>query len=353
MTQEMNKEIFNFDDNRTNERFFRDKNLYAKIKFCFKYLENHLPINKLSEDNTFDFSTLKFDEGKNYDWFFLVNNNVKLLFRQYGNHFTVFALGVNKESDYFSKMSQFSIHDNLENIPNEIHDKYIDNRYLSIEKMLPNLIKLIEEDDVRSIDYCLEREKFTEVRTAFVGNEGVDSLDDIIFGCDELFQMYLEKFAQTEMLEKIKSLKVGDMFSAYKITEIRTEVKDDYYHAVGLKYVNTNFPDSKESWSDVYSLTRYHYEDLYSNPLEKHVTKFCYKNHDAVFAEVCEKLKDTQLFFIGQVIDVYNRIMLELFVKEYGEITQKEFNNGLGKSYETFIEHAYRKHRQENPTEVK
>lgn len=355
MTQEMNKEIFNFDDNRSKERYFRDKNLYTKIKFCFKYLENYLPVNKVSKDNTFDFSTLKIDEGKNYDWFFLVSDNVKLLFRQYGNHFTIFALNIHKEGDYFNKMSQFSIHDNLEKISDKIHDHYVDNPFLSIEKMLPQLFKMVEEGDLRSMwnDLCLEREKFTEVKTAFVGDEGVDSLDDVIFGCDELFQMYLEKFSENEMLEKIKTLKVGDMFSSYKITKIRTEVEDEYYHGVGLNYINTNFPDSKADWSDVYSLTRWHYDEIFGNPLEKHVSQFCYKNHDVVFAQVCERLDGSHLFFIAQMTNVYFDIMIELFVKEHGEITGKDFKNGLRGGFTTFVEHAYYMHREKNPVEVK
>lgn len=346
----MNKEIFNFDDNRSKERYFRDKNLYTKIKFCFKYLENHLPVNKVSKDNTFDFSTLKVDEGKNYDWFFLVNKNVKLLFRQYGNHFTIFALNIHKEHEFFNKMSQFSIHDNLDKISDDIHDDYIDNRFLSIEKMLPQLFQMVEEGQVHSMwnNLCLEREKFTEVRTAFIGDENIQSLDDVIFGCDELFQMYLVKFAENEMLEKIKTLKVGDMFSSYKITKIRTEVKDEYYHAVGLEYQNTNFPDSKVDWSDVYSLTRWHYDEIFGNPLEKHVTEFSYKNHDTVFSEVCKRLGGNKLFFIGQMTNVYFDILKEMFVKEYGEITGKEFKNGLDSGFTSFVEHSYYMYEKNN-----
>lgn len=45
-------------------------------------------------------------------------------------------------------------------------------------------------------------------------------------------------------VEKIKTLKVGDMLNVYKITQMSTDLKDDYY-GVGLKLKNTNFPNSK------------------------------------------------------------------------------------------------------------
>jgi hypothetical protein len=89
-----------------------------------------------------------------------------------------------------------------------------------------------------------------------------------IFACDELFQRYLEIFSETEMLEKIKTMKVGDKIGddkyPYEVVEIRTEVKDDYYHGVGLVLKQTNFTGkTEEKWDDVYSLTRWRYNEVF------------------------------------------------------------------------------------------
>ena len=66
-------EEFKFSDQDESKYFVREKKLEKKLKFAFNYLLNRLPINKLNDDNTFDFEKdLEYNEGKNYTWFFLV-----------------------------------------------------------------------------------------------------------------------------------------------------------------------------------------------------------------------------------------------------------------------------------------
>jgi hypothetical protein len=46
---------------------------------------------------------------------------------------------------------------------------------------------------------------------------------------------------------------------------INAELDVDNYHNVGISLLNRNFPDSKPSWSDVYSLTEYYYNSLFED----------------------------------------------------------------------------------------
>ena len=47
---------FKFSDSNVMNHVARDLKIYKKMNHCLKYLINHLPVNKLSKDNTFDFS---------------------------------------------------------------------------------------------------------------------------------------------------------------------------------------------------------------------------------------------------------------------------------------------------------
>jgi len=342
MDLHLNKEIFNFDDTRFKDNLIYKDKLKQKIMHCFKYLENHLPVNKVTKENTFNFNKLKKSEGKNYDWFFLVNPNVKLLVRQYGNHFTLFAINQKAES-YFNKLSVFTIHDDLDLLnDDDLHDSYIDNRFKTFETLLPKLFETIEKDRVNGIwnDYSFERPKHTKIKLSLVG-DSVSSLDEFIFACDEIFQTFLEKIAENDLLEKLKTLNVGDMFSTYKITDIRTEVKDDYYHAVGLSYVNTNFPNSKEEWSDVYSLTRYHYDEIYFGNSKSIVNDFVMANHETVFEIVFNKLVNARLFISDQITNEYFDEMFKLFSETNKDIDIKTFVKSISKDFNKFIYYSF------------
>ena len=65
-----------------------------------------------------------------------------------------------------------------------------------------------------------------------------------------------------DMIEKLKSFKVGDVLNeTYTINRIVTEVTDDYYHSAGLSLTKKGEKESK--WEDVYSLTRWFYDDIF------------------------------------------------------------------------------------------
>jgi hypothetical protein len=335
-----NLEIFKFDDRHIQLGLVRKHNLDKNIKLCFDYLKNHLPINVLDKDNNFDFSTLQFEEGKNYHFFYLVNGKAEILIRQYRTHFTFFTYS--KDEDYFKKkLNVFTIHTNTQKMSDKLSDSFCDDEFQTISELLPQLVKLIEENQVQTMwnDLVLVRPEYVEVELAFSGTETVHSLDKLIFACDEIFQMYLCKFAENEMLEKLKTLKVGDKFSSYVIEEIKTEVTDGYYHSAGLKYYNSKF-DKKTTWSDVYSLTRYHYDEIFYSDLKSKVNPFLLKNHDVIINELITS--ERVFMFESAIVNDYIELIRALYNKEFEEIDRPTFFNLVSKEYKNFIYYSYK-----------
>lgn len=89
--------------------------------------------------------------------------------------------------------------------------------------------------------------EYIEVKLAYI-DDSIYSFDLLIFACEELFRLYVDFFAQNEMIERIKELKVGDLLDeVLEITMINAELDVDNYHNVGISLLNRNFPDSKPS----------------------------------------------------------------------------------------------------------
>jgi len=259
----MEEEIFKFGESNFKQHIVYENKLMKKLKYSFDYLLKYLPINTI--DDKFSFDEIKFREGKNYDWYFLVKDNVQLLVRQYRSHFTFICVNKDKEISYFDKMSVFTISDDREKMDDNTSDEHVDDRFLTMKQLLPSLLEIIIKDKVHTIWNSLSfvRPKYTEVKMSQIG-ENTHSLDLLIFVCDEVSSTHCELFSENEMANKIADFKVGDMLGdVYKITEVKKEIdKDDFYNT-GLSFINTNFPGEKSSWSDVYSLTRYHLGDVF------------------------------------------------------------------------------------------
>jgi hypothetical protein len=268
----MIKDIFKFGEDDFKNHIVYENKLLKKLRFSFDYLLKYLPINTV--DDKFIFSEVKFREGKNYDWFFLVKGNVYLLVRQYGSHFTFISLNKDKEISYRDRLAVFTISNDREKMDDETSDELCDNKFLTIEKILPSLIEMIEKDDVHSIwnSLSLVRPDYTDVKIAQVG-DSTHSLDLLLFACDEVFGMHLVEFAENEMAVKIAEFKVGDMLGdAYQITDVNDKINKEYYYSTGLSFVNTNFPESKPQWADIYSLTRYYLEYIFPD-IDKDLTE--------------------------------------------------------------------------------
>lgn len=335
-------EIFEFSENNVKRGVLQKNELPKKIKKCFNhFFENkRIPINELENDNSFDFSKLKFREGKNYDWFFLTNDKVTILVRQYGTHFTFFT-NLKKEAAerYFSKVNVFIIHVDQDKINDDtLSDSLCDDNFLILSELLPSLVKILLEDDVHSLwnNLSFKRPDYVEVKNVYNGGEDVNNLDMFLFACDEIFQTFLECYAENEMLEKIKTFKVGDTFGEdYTILEVRTEVKNDYYHSVGLKYSRVNFTGKvEEKWDDVYALTRWHYKDFEYNPMVEEIKKFAYANYEKIFNAMVETSQVWGFIFVSHFVEALHKE----FNKDIGVV---EFRKLLPKKFETFIEQLY------------
>lgn len=250
-------EIFKFEKRDIVFHLMYEKKMDSKFKQAFKYLIEKIKPQKFDGD----MAKLEWEMGKNYNWTCVQQDNVTLLIRKYQFHFTIF-FRILKSSRY----GCFIFHTDRDKMSDGESDRIYENNYLDINESLTPLMKYLDEhgSDALWNDHSFPRPKRVEIKNVWDGGrEHISSIDDFIYCCEELFEKYLEHFAMNEMLEKIKTFKVGDMLSSYRITSIQTEVKDGYYHGVGMSMQNTNFPDSKESWCDVYSLSRYYYEYVF------------------------------------------------------------------------------------------
>lgn len=288
--KDLNPEIFKFDKRDIDSYMLRTLNIRNKFKKSFIYLYDKISTKQKGAyviKDKMDLENLTWSEGKNYNWLALTdsieNPLVNILIRHYGNHFTIFfkykyKITDNSELDdyFYTRTGVFTFETNLDNMSDKEHDSYIEDRFKDINVYLHKILESMKEDDIRSVwnSYSLSlekdkpRPKHIICKNIWDGDETVDSIDLLIFAVEELFHKYLEIFSETDMLEKIKTMKVGDTFGSkeypYEVVEIRTEVKDDYYHNVGLVLKQTNFTGkTDEKWDDVYALTRWRYNEIF------------------------------------------------------------------------------------------
>lgn len=260
-------EIFKFEKRDIVFELMYERKMDSKFKQAFRYLLDRIKPQKFEGD----LGELEWEEGKSYNWIAIEDGNVTLMLRKYHSHFTVYfrimdSQEFNGTTFDESNYGCFIFHSDREKMTGEESDQRVDDNYLDLNTCFAELIKHLREKGSHMLwnPYSLVRPKFVDVKNIWDGGrEHITSIDLFIYCCEELFEKYLEHYAMNETLEKIKTFKVGDMLDAYKITSMITDVKDGYYHGVGLELQNTNFPDSKPSWADVYSLTRYYYEYVF------------------------------------------------------------------------------------------
>lgn len=263
-------ELFKFEERDITRHMLYEMHLAKKFKESFNYIKNKLEIQE-----TKFLSEAKWDEGKNYSWAVFKRDDLYLIIRKYRSHFTIFFKNENKKSgftdsfeDYcYTKYGCFTYSTDRDKLNDESQDMYCENNFIDMDETFEDMLKLLEENKIHSIwnPHSFKRPKHVDVKIAWTGgNEDIASLETFIFACDELFNKHLELFAQTDMLEKIKTFKIGDKLNGYyTVLDIRTDVKNEYFHGVGMELGGTNGPDSK-SWEDVYSLTRYYFDAVFS-----------------------------------------------------------------------------------------
>jgi hypothetical protein len=267
--------IFSFDEKDFARDFFYRNKMKEKFIQAFNYVCGKLPVQKIPKD----LEKLKWDKGKNYSWAIVEKDSLTLMIRQFGHHFTFFSrnrkkLEAKKELPdeftdlYYSQWSCFTIYSNQEKMKDP--DMIVEDNFYDLNPLLPSLLDFLSEEGPHLLwnTYAFKRPEWVEVKNAWNGGEDISSMDMVLFAFDELFNKYLELFAENDMIEKVKTFNVGDRLGAYEITKVGTKLKDNYYYNVGLSLKNTNFPDSEPSWADVYSLSRYYLDSVFQ-PEEK------------------------------------------------------------------------------------
>jgi len=266
----MNEHFFDF-DRKDIERYIEyELLLFDKIDASFDYVFNKLVLlnhhSNISKLKSFDINTITPKETKNYNWLGLTHKNVRLIIRQYGYHLTIYYN--HTEDNSFRKNNGALIFNiNLDNVNDNDRDSYYDNPFLEINKVLFNLIELINNNH----DYLLwngvsfKRPDFCDVQNIYFKSV-ISSYDLLIFCSEELSNIHMTLFSENDMLDKLKTMdnKINMPFENSIIKEIKTEFSgaylDPYYHELGITIENKN---GKTKFIDVYSLTMYYYNEIF------------------------------------------------------------------------------------------
>lgn len=344
----MEKEIFNFNENRIKDEVNRNYGLVKKIKESFRYLEGKFHQNKVTKT----LKNLVTYEGKNYVYYFIKDGDVTILVRQYDKHFTIYTYLRPKKSNEWSgqRFSVFTMFDSYEKMTNE---DYTDDSLQTFRSVLPKIIQLVKEDEIDTVwnDHSFERPKYTEVKNIFT-RDVVDNLDLLIFACDEITQKHLETFAENEMFEKIKTLKKGDPFGHVSVVhDTNVELKNEYFHGVGVWSTRTDefgMKHEKEpEWNDVYALCRWHYLDVFPEiELEELIVKFYDDNWRTVFKPMTEQFFFDEIDFYKKLTDKLWEQHLEngkIFstVKQTFKCDEKTFKKYLNRNITDKVKYLY------------
>lgn len=256
------QDTFSFEARDVKSYMTYDLRLNSKLSDSFDYVSKNLKANKIK-----DLNKIKWYEMKNYDWCFLVQDNIGIVIRQYGNHFT-FYVKLKGESKYDSSNSVFTFYSDRERMTGEDNDKYVNDPYIDVNAAMPNILKLAKEESLGMVwnSYSLPVPKHVKVKSILDRSE-IDDVDGMIFACEELFRLHFEMFCHNEMPAAIQRFKKGDFFcKAYNGDTVVEEVclhnaKESHeYHNIGLQL---KLADGKEEFKDVYTLARYYYENIF------------------------------------------------------------------------------------------
>lgn len=256
--------MYNFDKQTVQTIFKYKLDIPTKFKKSFTFLFDLFEKREIDGN----VSQLKWYEGKNYNWAAGQKDGVDFLFRKYGEHFMIYFHNTNKKHEYEIFDDKYGCiffdTDSDKLASPKDYDAYSDNNYIDIDKYINQLVQFILDGRVWALwnDISFPREKHVDVSCVWINEEqGIYNFDNFILALEELFDKHEQKFAETQMFEKIKQLKVGDVLKNGKVVKsISVEPSKNwngeiYYHSVGI-----TFEGDKETFKDVYSLTRWDYD---------------------------------------------------------------------------------------------
>jgi len=270
--------LFNFDKEILVRHIEHELKTIYKFKGPLDYVIKTLTklrhsITITSLDKKIDLNKIKENEGKNYNWSTVTYKNVTLVIRRYRYHLTIFTR-VFKDGKYPKTVNgAFTFNTDMDKFGDkhdEMMDYYYDKPFTDLNVVIKDLLEKLSTGDgsVHWVwnDYSLKRPEHVDIKVSFAENS-IYSLDDFSFCMEELSQIYLELFSENEMIKKLKEFNTGEKLNdRYKIGKIITEVKDDYYHAVGMELIDT-MNKNENRFQDVYSLARYYFEDVFKGSI--------------------------------------------------------------------------------------
>jgi hypothetical protein len=244
------------------------KEIY-KMKDAFDFI-----VKKLKVQTKTKLSEMKWKEGKNYDYAVLQDENVTLLIRNYGVHFTFWGFFKAKEDDHRgSEFFMFTYHTDKDKLKTDDEkDARVDDNFIDIDLSIQSFIKVIKEGNAHMVwnSVACVIPKHCEVKIGFTGSS-IHSFDLLIFGCEELSTLQMQLFAENEMWTLLKKVKVGDKIGRETVEYVNTvlpkQYSDPYYHGLGIKFVKGSHME------DVYSLTMFSFNEIKEYYLNKLVSK--------------------------------------------------------------------------------
>lgn len=222
-----------------------------------------------------DLNKVKEHEGKNYYWSVFTYKNVTMAVRRYKQHLTIFTKaqkGVDYKKNPKIEYGAFTFHTDFKKFEDKKHDELMDlyhnKPFTGLNEIITDLLKLLTNDKY-GVSWvwnsaCLKRPDYIKLELAFCGNN-ISSIDSFAFCMEEIDSFFLQMFAENTMLRKIKEFKnkIGEKLNdQYIIDGVATEVKDDYYHGVGISTIETSNKKEK-TFHDVYRLSRWYFKDIF------------------------------------------------------------------------------------------
>lgn len=268
--------MFKFEKECITDYIRYDLNLFNNIKepinYIFKILENKGNSLTLKSLDKINLNKIKELKGKNYNWSVINYKNVKLLIRSYGKHLTIYTkITKNKNNKNILEYGAFTFYTNLDNFKGTdiehdiLLDEFYDNHFYDLNKCIKELFNVLIERGVYWVNnsVCFKVPEYVEIKLAYCDNI-VSSYDNFIYCIEEIDFIYYQLFAETstfKMLEIFKN-KIDEQFNCnYKIKEVKNDLKDNYYHNVGILLVNDK---NETKFEDVYSLTRWYFENIFN-----------------------------------------------------------------------------------------
>jgi len=274
--------IFEFKKDSVTDHIRYELKLFSKCKeplnYIFKTLEDNGHSLILKSLDKINLNKVKELEGKNYNWSVINYKNVKLLIRTYKQHLTIFTK-ITKPCEYdkgkiIDEFGAFTFRTDMEFFKGSnsehdaVMDEFYENPFADLNKCAKQLFQVLIERGVYWVpnSACWKTPKYVQVKLAYE-KESIHSLDNFVFCMEEIDFLYSQLFSENTMFKKLAELKnrIGEKFDhRYKITKVVTTLKDEYYHGVGLWLEDK---DKKETFKDVYSLTSWHFENVFKEEI--------------------------------------------------------------------------------------